>query len=525
MGERRGRTTGRSRRAGKPACTVRMYRQGFGDCFLLKFPVGTGFRHVMIDCGVVTKARERKEKIRLVLDDVIRETGGTVDVLVVTHEHWDHVSAFADCRDYFEKKEGERQPKLKFNAVWVAWTERPGDALAQEIGELEERGLAALGFAAEQLQKMGMAGSAEEVERLVGFGAFSKQTDKAMDLVHQLGLGQDTLAYLEPGDLLHELGIPGVRVYVLGPPRSEKLMRISNPRKGEAYAEFGAGAFMNAVFAMLGDARRGSVAGGKDFPLDPRLRIPAACDGTLPKDDRTGLKQVVDSYNDADAEWRKVDAEWLRFADSLSLQMNTYTNNTSLVLAFELVGSGKVMLFSADAQVGNWMSWWGFEPGQKADGEDQPRGQALRWRLPPGEKSLLDTDQDGIVGVDDLFRGTVLYKVGHHGSHNGTLGLYGLDRLKRADLVAMMTTNKSDAVKSGWEDIPDPPLYEELLKACRGRVLTSDGNYGASVTLEPPAGAGLPANDPAWTTFKRSVTPGPDAPLLNGPLYYDYTLR
>jgi hypothetical protein len=372
---------------------------------------------------------------------------------------------------------------------------------------------------------MGMAGSAEEAERLVGFGAFSKETDKAMDLIHQLGLRQDALEYLEPGDLLHDFGIPGVRVYVLGPPRSEKLLRVSNPRMGEAYAEFGAGAFMDAMFAMLDDAERESVRGGNAFPLDPRLRIPAACDGTLPTDDQTGLNRVVGSYNDADAGWRKVDADWLRFAGSLSLQMNSYTNNTSLVLAFELVESGKVMLFSADAQVGNWMSWWGFEPGQKADGQEQPRGQALRWRLPPGEKSLLDTDQDGNVSVEDLFRGTVLYKVGHHGSHNGTLGLYGLNRLKRADLVAMMTTNKTDAVKSGWEDIPDAPLYEELLKACRGRVLTSDGSYGASVTLDPPADAGLPPDDPAWKTFKTSVTPGPDTPLLGGPLYYEYTLR
>src|SRR5436190_5025038 len=33
------------------------------------------------------------------------------------------------------------------------------------------------------------------------------------------------------------------------------------------------------------------------------------------------------------------------------------TNNTSLVLAFELLPSRRVLLFPGDAQVGNWLSW------------------------------------------------------------------------------------------------------------------------------------------------------------------------
>ena len=33
------------------------------------------------------------------------------------------------------------------------------------------------------------------------------------------------------------------------------------------------------------------------------------------------------------------------------------TNNTSLVLAIERIADGKVLLFPADAQEGNWLSW------------------------------------------------------------------------------------------------------------------------------------------------------------------------
>src|SRR4051812_44005519 len=75
----------------KTACRVRMYRQGFGDCFLLGFTTAGKTRFVMIDCGVVTAATEGKAKIKAVIDDVVKETGGRIDLLVVTHEHWDHL--------------------------------------------------------------------------------------------------------------------------------------------------------------------------------------------------------------------------------------------------------------------------------------------------------------------------------------------------------------------------------------------------------------------------------------------------
>src|SRR5207247_1037341 len=72
---------------------------------------------------------------------------------------------------------------------------------------------------------------------------------------------------------------------------------------------------------------------------------------------------------------------------------NDQTNNASLVLAFELGKGGKVLLFAADAQRGNWASW-----------------TKKSWR-----------DGDKTVQAKDLMSRTVLYKVGHHGSHNATL--------------------------------------------------------------------------------------------------------
>jgi hypothetical protein len=69
--------------------------------------------------------------------------------------------------------------------------------------------------------------------------------------------------------------------------------------------------------------------------------------------------------------------------------LDSSTNNTSLVLAIELRESGKVLLFAADAQVGNWLAW---QDLQFADGKEVAVTNA------------------------DLLARTVFHKVGHHGS-------------------------------------------------------------------------------------------------------------
>ena len=64
-----------------------------------------------------------------------------------------------------------------------------------------------------------------------------------------------------------------------------------------------------------------------------------------------------DTYFAEDAAWRRVDEDWLHVATDLALQLDSATNNTSLVLAIERIADGKVLLFPADAQEGNWLSW------------------------------------------------------------------------------------------------------------------------------------------------------------------------
>ena len=71
---------------------IRMYRQGLGDCFLLRFPRAGGQPfHLVIDSGVIMGTADPDIRMTEVAEDIKRETGGKIDVLIVTHEHWDHV--------------------------------------------------------------------------------------------------------------------------------------------------------------------------------------------------------------------------------------------------------------------------------------------------------------------------------------------------------------------------------------------------------------------------------------------------
>src|SRR5262249_19161836 len=123
--------------AAAPAVRVRMYRQGLGDCFLLAFArEGGGTFHVLIDCGVVLGTPEPQQVMGRVARDVAAVTGGRLDVVVATHEHWDPLAGFLQARAVFDD--------VHLGEVWFAWTEDPADDLAARLREGHRRALRAL---------------------------------------------------------------------------------------------------------------------------------------------------------------------------------------------------------------------------------------------------------------------------------------------------------------------------------------------------------------------------------------------
>ena len=149
---------------------------------------------------------------------------------------------------------------------------------------------------------------------------------------------------------------------------------------------------------------------------------------------------------EADLTWRRIDEAWLGSAGQLALALDNATNNTSLALAIELIDSGKVLLFPADAQVGNWLSW-----------------HSLRWE-----------EDNRTVTATDLLARTRFYKVGHHGSHNATLKAKGLEMMPSSGLVAFLPVDAEMAKAKRWFEMPLPHLLEALRERCGDAVVRID---------------------------------------------------
>ena len=80
---------------------VRMYRQGLGDCFLIALPRADRSDrpfYLMIDCGVVLGTASPEDKMTEVMEHIVSTTGGEIDILAATHEHWDHLSGFNQAK-------------------------------------------------------------------------------------------------------------------------------------------------------------------------------------------------------------------------------------------------------------------------------------------------------------------------------------------------------------------------------------------------------------------------------------------
>jgi hypothetical protein len=469
-------------KAAADAVRVRMYRQGLGDCFLLTFPAdGRREVHVLIDCGVILGTPDGNELMKAVVADIGKTTGKRIDVLVATHEHWDHISGFDPNADLFKG--------FTFGETWLAWTENPRDGEARRLKREKAQKLAALWVGVGQLRGLAATDEARAaVDRAAGvlafFGIDPAEAPPGGGLgaaAAAAGEGRTAQAmkwvcaadrnprFFKPGEVAELPGVPGVRVYVLGPPRGAQLLKDKPTKKGrETYEEEDAHglAAVRAFFAgAFGEADDPELKGEFDRtrPFDEKYRV------------AEGEARTVDFYRDhyygsggQDAEdWRRIDGEWAAGAAEFALQLDSDTNNTSLALAFELP-DGRVLLFPGDAQVGNWESW-------HADADGKPQAWPDRAAAGAPEGPPEDEAAGRTVSAAQLLARTVVYKVGHHGSHNATLREKGLELMTHPDLIALVPVDVYVAhEKKHWEKMPFHPLMTRLAEKCKGRVILAD---------------------------------------------------
>jgi glyoxylase-like metal-dependent hydrolase (beta-lactamase superfamily II) len=568
--------------ANQPSVTVRMYRGMLGDCFLLTIRTRDQGKDqarqrpytVLIDCGVLQSVqsgddmvrnpdaskglppdviaaatcpgllslgdvRSTRQQAELVVDNLfetLRTLAGpdgrpTLDVLVVTHEHYDHISGFTLNADKWQS------PELDIKELWLAWTEDPVDPdairMKKELGAKEKAvRLAAKATAVMPAAALGARGTVarDEVEGLLAFlGAEAgdplaadgggRMTNAATIQMLKRKVGERAIRYLEPGMVIDpatpepktKAKAPGLRTYVLGPPRNIDLMKKDAPSSGaakevylartenalaiggtalrmiERYEEKqadgldGALAAASPVEAMpLAATDPEIIKAGSDSPFAmphrqpylPRPRPAEAADAARAddsvarsaddavnfyekQDGESGARaEIRRRYESEEAHGRRIDGEWFIGAEAMALKLDSDTNNTSLVLAFELPDAERrILLFAADAQVGNWLSW-----------SKQPYPAEIR----PGETQQTSRE---------LLARTVFYKVGHHGSHNATAKEQGLEQMTNNNLVAAIPVVEAVAriqgpgkktPGKGWH-MPYEPMYEDLKKRTGGK--------------------------------------------------------
>lgn len=291
---------------GAPSIRIRMYRVGFGDCFLVSFPDD---QHVLVDCGV--HVRGDIGTLPAVLDDIATETGRRLAMIVVSHAHEDHIAGFLRGEATFRT--------FEIGEIWLPWTEDPDDDEARELRQRRAQVTAALErhFAANR----GAPDVLAVIANAAGVGRKSRALDNLRD-----GFGtRAQIRYVDAGRTLDEPGgVIGLKVRPLGPPRDEASLRRMNPPKPERYFR--------------------ATAAGANAPNGPRpfgAKDEAGPNDAGPRLDERSRRSLVRAT--------ELSPEALAFA------LDRAINNTSLVLLFTY--RGRSMLFAGDAQYGAWKSW------------------------------------------------------------------------------------------------------------------------------------------------------------------------
>lgn len=461
---------------------------------------------MLIDCGIHTSITGGPKIVDAIVADIETTTGGHIDVVVLTHEHTDHNSAFSPSSSRFAN--------ISVGELWMAWTESETDPQAQALDKFKQLALSALSGAGQALSSAqslspGMQSLRDGLDSLLGFSFGAKGERVRAFRKCAEAMATNGIRYLEPTQPpLAIKGLPSLRIYVLAPSRDEKYLRILE-RVGEMYkvadeangsriayslssamaahgseylVEDAAAPFDASIGSDLGDlAKSAHQTAENPIQAFARDHYFGPTTSAAPAVGSRRRKTVVDP-NETDQNWRQIDHDWLTSSGELALQLDSKTNNTSLVLAFEFVDTQRVFLFAADAQVGNWLSW-----------------QDTSWTLKDGT----------VVTGPDLLARTVYYKVGHHGSKNATLQEKGLELMTHPDLSAFIPTNEADAKKVKWGEMPYHGILGALERLSGNRVVRADDGWltGNAAPFRTPTGC---VHGVRW----GSTVPGSDEPRL-----------
>ncbi|MBL8719446.1 MAG: MBL fold metallo-hydrolase [Myxococcales bacterium] len=375
---------------------IRMYNVGFGDCFLIGLP---DRRAILVDAGYHSQGRGKfsgGELAQQVIADAEEWTGAKrVDVVVATHRHQDHITTF-NSADWDELSVGE---------VWLPWVEDPENAAARKMWKKKQAFAETLAAALPSFHLADDDKAAADFmlwNAGVGPPLFPGWSNAgALERLHGgfARRDRDKPRFLPRGEEFPETfetkALPGVKIHVLGPPRDPGLIGELDPEQD--------GESYRAIALRAKESTNALLS-----PFEPAWVVDdAASQGAAPLD-----TEEIERLRDL-----------ARTADPLfaARALDDMINATSLVLVLQ-VGSARLLL-PGDAEWGTW-------------------------------KVILEDKT-----ARSLLRNTTFFKVGHHGSHNGTPKTL-VEEILPAKVKAMVSTQEGDG--NYRNNIPLPDLLSAL---------------------------------------------------------------
>lgn len=294
---------------------IRAYVVGFGDCLLVRIPDGPAVRHMLVDFGKAPGKGGTTSMFPDIARDIAEFCGGHLDVLVVTHEHLDHMEGFFHQRAIFDA--------MQIDHVWMGLPSHPNYYLDYPDAQLHKR-LRALP------SEFLTAAAQQGLTLAPSFLALLENNVANPERVEYLRkLKGAKLHYLARGQHGKNFGpFRNVAVDILAP---EPDVSVYYGRTARTHALL-AGARLG-VFAAEEAALNGA-AGPPDFwsfPDQPQVPGP-------PNLSATDWRRLRDAL-------RTGGVQTARFIDRAQ-------NNTSL--CFMLTVGGKRLLFPGDAELESW---------------------------------------------------------------------------------------------------------------------------------------------------------------------------
>ncbi len=421
---------------------IRMYNVGFGDCFLIQFRANDRTFKILVDCGVHGQGPgpvKIAEIASQVIEDVTEGDKSRIDVVICTHRHQDHISGFARKSLWDKVEVGE---------VWMPWTEDPTDPEAKRIRDAQTSKARRVVNRLAHLQRTAVKEKSEMLTSLMEVARNALSNADAMDTLHNGFANEPIKRFLPKRNATRPWFttrmLPGVKVHVLGPSRSEDVIRDMDPPPDEHYLWFdvsGDELSENSRDVQSGNFSRHDSYEQTTFESTADRGEEEKTDDVIVFQPGIGEPHLLKRFGDwvlteyelgtinnqliMDSKFRKKMADSLMEGFEYSVaSLDDAVNGTSLMLVLEI--GDHFLLLPGDAQWGTWNT-----------ALEDPRTREL------------------------LARCTFL-KVSHHGSENAT-PVSLVEKVLSEDCIAMVCTRKNTLK---WR-IPQKQLVKEI----RGHLL------------------------------------------------------